>query len=502
MLILCVHVRLSSSLQGLAARHYCGPFFMSEARSLSRLLAASDYESDPFVSDRERDRAYFSDTFKVAGQPVEGHQVLTPRGGPRPPTPRGPHMDVTTSYPEGGNTFPGDRDRWYPREDTPFRVGGRPVEGHQVLRPPPPRRPTERGDHMRVTTSNPRFTRTDQPRRDDLYGDYRSRGSARGMYRSRDGVDDVEDRLMDEEEWDRSGSRRRYRSRSAREIDEYDEIPHFLADDNDVGLPLDREELFDRDDRTTARPRSGGRIRDFDRAPDPLFEIEDRDERMRRREWREEPPVESVREREWRDLEERRARRRPRLVRQDIQGLGSMPMQGAEWDDYRHPERRRPYERESTRRLGDLERRRYFGDDRYRREESRRYLDDERDYDRDEARRFDDDEGEYVRDGPHLVRRSWYNSRRPEEEDDYRRPYSDRPEPDRYNDRDRYYNDTRRSRYYSRNEEDRERMYEDIGRRDERGSVGGPMPEELLGVDSRYSSTRQKWTAGTSFDTV
>ena len=434
-------------------------------------MAASDYENDPFVNDRER--AYYSDTFKVAGQPVEGHQVLTPRGGPRPPTPRGPHMDVTTSYPDGGNSFPGDRDRWYPREDTPFRVGGRPVEGHQVIRPPPPssRMRTERGEHMRVTTSNPRFTRTDRPRRRDEYDDYRPRG----RFRSRDSIDDVEDRLLEDEELDRLESRRRYggRGRSAREMDEYDEMPHFLAEDDDVGLPIDREDLFDRDvDRRRERIRSG--LRDFDRDLDSRFDMEDRDV----------PPVESVREREWRELEERRARRRPRLDRQDIQGLGRMPMQGEEWDDYRYPERRRAFERES-RRFRDLESSRYFNDSREtryppRREERRPYFGDEREYDRDEGRRFDDEEGEYVRDGPHLVRRRWYNSGRLEDEEDYR---PSRRELYRDSDRDRYYNDTRRSRYYSRNDDDRERLYEDMGRRDERGSVGGPMPEELLGVD-------------------
>lgn len=501
----------------------------TESRSWTPLQAASDYENDPFVNDRP----YFSDTFRVAGQPVDGHQVLTPRDRPRPPTPRGP----PSSFPEGPSGYMNDRQRqpqrqrYYPStpEETTFRVGGRPVEGHQVLRPPPTRARTERGEHMRVTTSNPRFLRTDRPRRDEPYDDYDNNydydypyddddlpssgprrpqryGAPPFRVDSEDLRDLDDDMPMRDDEWGRSG-----RARPIRNLDDFDEMPHFLTDDVDVGLPVHRDELFERDGPRRERVRSRrSSSRDFELTPNDFNDVpvDDRD-LLRQRQWRGERPEESIREKEWRELDERRARRRPRLDRQDIQGLGRMPMQGDDWDDYRYPERRRPYDREG-RRYRDIGNRQYAEEDErdIRRPYSSREESLDQVYRRGDARRVDDFDDDYVRDGPHMVPNRWRSSSRRDEDEAYQtRTRYGNPEYQDFDtnygkDRYRHYDDVTPRRYFSREDEERGTLYSGPKRRDERGSVGGPMPEDLMGVDRRYSSTKQKWAAGTSFDTV
>ncbi len=506
----------------------------TSARLSNPLFAASDYESDPFVNDR----AYFSDTFKVAGQPVEGHQVLMPRSGPRPPTPRGAHMDVTTSFPDGAmgygfsNVYGEERERWNPStpEETTFRVGGRPVDGHQVLRPPPRRERRERGEHMRVTTSNPRFLRTDRTRRDGpLEDDYEGnqydgpRSGSRRRYGDGPFRPNSQDLVgmgsmpMRDEEWDRFRNTRERpsRPRPTRAMDDFEEIPHFLTDDADVGLPVDvdvdENEFFDRDVPRRERMRSRREDRDFELVENDFNDVADR-EPLRDREWRGVRQEESIREKEWREFDERKMRRRPRPDRQDIQGLGNMPMRGQEWDDYRNPERRRPYERLGRRSYSNREtsgRRHIDGGVDYRRdysirEESRPFYSEEQGYRSDDHRGVDDYDDDYVRDGPHMVRNRWRASPSREGDEDVRIRYRSRGrrEEGSYYESNRDYDSSTPRRYFSRDDEVADRLYSGARRRDEQGSVGGPMPEELIGMDRRYSSTRPKWTAGTSFDTI
>lgn len=269
-----------------------------------------------------------------------------------------------------------------------FRVGGRPVEGHRRIRPRRgPRPPTERGHHMRVSTANPHFVRTDRGGRDSRYY-YRDRDregerplEAYGAYGPRDGISrgrnnrgggapfrpNTQDLVgvgrmpMQSDEWDRyrdskepespfqpvhgadtwNHPRRRSHPRPMMNMNHYergrDDVrffgtrereelpPHFLTDDQE-GLAVEEENDMD---RMSPPPM-----------PPPLS---DREDRRSPRDFAFARPEESLREKEWRDLEDRRQRRRrrPRPAPQDLRGVGPMPMRGREWDDYTNfPERR------------------------------------------------------------------------------------------------------------------------------------------------------------------
>jgi len=312
--------------------------------------------------------------------------------------------------------------------------------------------------------------------------------------------------MEQDEEWDRLRNSRESprRTRSIRDMDDFEEMPHFLTDDPEIGLPVDRDELFDRDVSRRDTLRSRREDRDFELIQNDFNDVN------RETDWRGERRGESIREREWRELEERRTRGRSRLDRPDLRGVGRMPMRGNDWDDYRYPERRRPYDRDSTL-YRNRETSRYMDDDRdYRRQFprgdlSRRFYPDDPLYRRDEALGFDDYDDDYLRDGPTRFRSQWSPSTLREQDEDYRIRYGDRigrRENDPYYENDRYYDDVPSARYFSREDEFRNRSYPAERRRDVPGSVGGPMPEELIGVDRKYASSRQKWTAGTSFDTV
>lgn len=410
-----------------------------------------------------------------------------------------------------------------------FRVGGRPVEGHTVIRPRRgPRPPTERGEHMRVSTSNPNFVRTDRDRRsyrerpfDEFDGEYGPRDSvSRGGTPFRPNTQDligVGRMPMQSEEWDRyrysKEPESRFRpvdgvdtwsnpSRSRRRIDSYDrdevrfsnsqgreELPHFLTDD-ESGLPVEG-------DRVAPRGERRGR-REFELLEDTLPPGVDRM---------------SVREKEWIDLEERRMRRRPRAAPQDLRGIGSMPMRGGEWDDYNYPERRGRRgsgyydDEDGYRRRDDYDYTRGGRREPYRRREFARG-DEPLPEDlppprpRDEMRDMppplprDELEEEYIREGPYMVRNGLHSYRR--EEDEERREFEE----------DRYRGDEPRP-FYSREgadvpyEEYRRERNRDLYNsriRDRPGSVAGPQDEESMGVDTRYKARQQHWSAGTSFD--
>jgi hypothetical protein len=482
------------------------------------------------MDDDRNGRDFGNDSFRVAGQGVQGHQVLTSREGPRPPTPRGRHMDVTTSYPDGADAFQGNR---YREGGPSLQVGGRPVDGHQVLRPRGPPRRMGRGPHMDVTTSDPHFVRTDRrgggqsagpgpgpgagppyyedDREYEAFGmDGGGGGPQDRVYRGGAGVrpdtQDLQGRgrmPMQNEEWNRYRNVREDSTpfRSSRRMDGYedDDVPHFMATGEEVGLPVNVNigggggGEFDRDrdgregmGRRMPPPSRGGRRGDR------------MEEEMRG------ANRESLREREWRELQARNDRKRGRSLRppgsssQDLRGLGRMmPMRGDDWDDMAYPERRGPGPGPGGFR-GDGPGRRYPQDEladdfAVRRPESRRG----RDFDRrrDDYGDGDDLDGDYVREGPHMVR-SGLPSYRDEERRGGR--FEGGGGGGGGGGRDDFMEDDRYFRRESRELYNRSRP----PRRDRRGSVGGPMSEDLIGVDSEYAASRQSWQAGTSMDVI
>jgi hypothetical protein len=288
-----------------------------------------------------------------------------------------------------------------------------------------------RGPHMDVTTANPQFMRTDRPRREG----FRYSGSVRPNIQDLRGVGRMP---MQDGVWDRYrySRDRPSRFRSSRDRG----MPHFIADDDEVGMPVD------------ALPT----VRD---------EMEeDMEEEQRMREERDIRGVglgESMREREWRELDERRARRGERLYSQDIQGR--MPMRGDYLNEYQYPGRGgRFYD----------ERDGYFPG---RGRSGRSPYEDYGGFSR-----RDEFENDYVRDGPFMVRGRYNRGGRDFFEDDARRYGGDR---------DRFY-PTRSRGVYSGSI------------RDEPGNIGGPTQQDLFGRDSEYTSRQQSWTTGTSFDTI
>ena len=239
-----------------------------------------------------------------------------------------------------------------------------------TVRPTRPMR-TERGPHMDVTTANPQFLRTDRPRREG----FRYGGSVRPNIQDLRGVGRMP---MQDGEWDRYRYNRdrpsRFRSSRYRSSMDRD-MPHFIADDGEIGMPVD--------------------------GPPTNLDAEMEEEMEERQRMRDERDIrgvgrgESMREREWRELDERRARRGQRLFSQDIQGFGDMPMRRDDWDEYYPSRGGRFYDDRGSRRMYDDG----FG----------------------LSRRNEFEEEDYVRDGPYMVRGRYNRGSRDFFDDDARR---------------------------------------------------------------------------------
>jgi len=394
---------------------------------------------------------------------VEGFQSLAPTTtGPKPFS---THLSVTPASDYEMDDFVNDRPyrrgSYYDGGES-FRVGGRPVDGHRVIRsnrPFGPRR-TERGPHMDVTTANPSFVRTD--RRDGRPGDFRY-GPAMPNTQDLVGMGRMP---MQSEEWDRYRYNRDRPSRF-RSTRTGGRMPHFIADEDDVGLPIDPaldEELEDEMvDGGVVPPVRGGRRGD------------------------------TMREREMRDLEERRRARRGGAVRLYNPGL-----RGYSWEEDDYPERRGRYGR-GRRYYADRRRDGLYDDDDMDYDDvvplrrragmmgprARRYYDNDRDMDV-MSRRDEFEEDDYVRDGPYMVRgrysrRGGVGPRREGDMMDAEVGY----------DRDRFFPRRNRGMYGGASP-----------RMDEPGSMGGPMEQDLFGRDSRYTSRQQGWRSGTSMDVI